>query len=105
MPAETHSRGGDLDRFDVEAIVIDQLAEILGRDADELRPEVRLRDDLDADDFALLDAIDAIESELGERTIALRLDDDELADIVVVADLVDCVAARLGLGGRAAGAS
>jgi acyl carrier protein len=105
MPAETHSRGGDLDRSDVEAIVIDRLAEILGRDADELRPEVRLRDDLDADDFALLDAIDAIEDELGERTIALRLDDDELADIVVVADLVDCVAARLGLGGRAAGAS
>jgi acyl carrier protein len=97
MPAETHSHRGELDPSDVRALVVERLAEVLDRDPDDLRDELTLRDDLDADDFALIDAFDAIEDELGERTIGFRLDDDELADLTTVGDLVDTVLGRLGV--------
>ncbi len=100
MPAETHSRRGPYSPDEVHAIVIEQLAEVLGRDPDDLTPETRLRDDLDADDFALIDAFDAIEGELGERSVGFRLDDDELLEIVTVQDAVDCVLGRLERGAR-----
>ena len=49
MPAETHSHGSAAhDPSVVGALVVDRLAELLGRDIDDVRPEARLRDDLDA---------------------------------------------------------
>ncbi len=97
MPAETHSHRGELDADGVRAIVLDRLSELLGRDPDDLRGEARLREDLDADDFALIDVFDSIEDELGERTVGFRLDDDELAELATVDDIVDCVLGRLDL--------
>jgi acyl carrier protein len=95
MPAETHSHRGRLDRDDVARIVCEQLSEILGIDPDNVVLDARLREDLDVDDYALLDLVDAVEAELGERSIGLRIDDDELAELVTVRDAVDCVVARI----------
>jgi acyl carrier protein len=97
MPAETHSHRGEIGIDDVRAIVLDRLSELLGRDPDDLSGDARLREDLDADDFALIDLFDSIEDELGERTVGFRLDDDELAELVTVDDVVDCVVGRLDL--------
>jgi acyl carrier protein len=94
-PAETHSRRGPIDRDDVARIVCEQLADILGIDSDQVVLDARLREDLDVDDYALLDLLDAIETELGERSIGLHLEDDDLVELVTVRDTVDCVCARL----------
>ena len=61
MPAETHSHRGPIDRAEVERIVREQLAEILEVDPDAITPDARLRDDLDADDFALIELVEAVE--------------------------------------------
>jgi acyl carrier protein len=95
MPAETHSHGGALSADDVERIVRDQLVEVLGCDPDAIAPDTRLREDLDADDFALIDVVEGVEAELGERTVGLSIDDDDLVELRTVRDTVECVIARL----------
>ncbi len=94
MPAETHSHRGAIDTDDVRMLVIDRLAEVLGRDLDELTMDSRLREDLDADDFAIIDVCDAIEEELGERTVSFHLEDEELFDVISVGDLIEIVVAK-----------
>ncbi len=71
MPAETHSHRGPVDRAELERIVREQLAEILEVDVDAVVPDARLRDDLDADDYALIELVEAVEGELGERMVGL----------------------------------
>src|SRR5437868_15246061 len=95
MPAETHSHRAPISADDVERIVCDQLVEILGVDPDAIAPDTRLREDLDADDFALIDLVEAVESELGERSVGLAIDDDDLVEMRTVRDAVECVLARL----------
>jgi acyl carrier protein len=101
MPAETHSHRGPLGPDEVERIVRDQLVEILGADPDSISPDTRLRDDLDADDFAVIDLIEAVESELGDRSVGLTIDDDDLVELKTVRDAVDCIMARIGGGEEA----
>jgi acyl carrier protein len=95
VPAETHSHRGPLGADEVERVVRDQLVEILGVDPDAIGPDTRLREDLDADDFALIDLVEAVESELGERTIGSLIDDDDLVEMRTVRDTVECVLSRL----------
>src|SRR3954452_72621 len=94
-PAETHSHRTPIDRDEVARIVCEQLAEILERDPDDVVLDARLREDLDVDDYALIDLVEAVEDELGERSIGLHIDDDDLAELVTVRDAVECVYARL----------
>jgi acyl carrier protein len=82
-------------RDDVARLVCEQLAEILSVDADAITLDARVREDLDADDYAVLDLVDAVESELGERSVGFSISDDDLADVETVADVVDVVCARL----------
>ena len=95
MPAETHSHLGPLDGEDVERVVRDQLAEILGVDPDAITLDTRLREDLDADDFALIDLVEGVIAELGERTVGFSIDDDDLMELRTVGDAVECVLAGL----------
>jgi acyl carrier protein len=95
MPAETHSHRGPIDQAEVERIVRDQLAEILDVDPEAVTPNAALRDDLNADDYALLELVEAVEAELGERMVGLRIDDDDVAEWRTVRDAIDCVAAGL----------
>jgi acyl carrier protein len=95
MPAETHSHRGPIDRGELERIVREQLSEILEVDLEAVVPEARLRDDLDADDYALLELVEAVEAELGERMVGLAIDDEDVAEWRSVRDAIDCVAAGL----------
>jgi ribonuclease-3 len=95
MPAETHSRRSPVNRDEVANLVRERLAEILEIDEDTVVPPARLRDDLHADDFALIEWAELLEDELGERTVGFRLDDDDLVELDTVSDAIDCVVARL----------
>jgi acyl carrier protein len=95
VPAETHSHQSPLDRDAVARVVCEQLAEILGIELDDVTLESRVREDLDVDDFALIDLADAVEAELGERSVGVTIDDDDLVEVETVADAVDCFYARL----------
>jgi acyl carrier protein len=95
MPAETHSHQGPIDRGELERIVREQLSEILEVDLEAVTPVASLRDDLDADDYALLELVEAVEAELGERMVGLAIDDEDVAEWRTVRDAIDCVAAGL----------
>jgi len=76
-------------------VVRERLAEILEVEEEVVVPPARLRDDLHADDLALIEWAETLEDELGERTVGFRLDDDDLVELVTVSDAIDCVVARL----------
>jgi acyl carrier protein len=95
VPAETHSHLGPVGPEDVERLVRDQLVELLGNDPDAITHDTRLREDLDADDFAVIDLVEGVVSELGERSVGLTIDDDDLVDLRTVRDAVECVTASL----------
>jgi acyl carrier protein len=99
MPAETHVEQGPIGPDDVLAIVRDRLAEILEIDEATITRASRFREDLDADSLALIELVEALEAELGERTVGFSIDDDDLGDLLTVGDAVDYVMQRLGSGG------
>jgi acyl carrier protein len=101
VPAETHSHAGPLQPDEVSRLVRERLAELLDVDEDDVTLDARLREDLDMDDYALLDLVETVEADLGEREVGFHLDDEELQELVTVRDAIDCVLARLGLGDRA----
>jgi acyl carrier protein len=102
MPAETHSHRGPIDRTEIERIVREQLSEILEIEPAVVTPDARLRDDLDADDYALIELVEAVEAELGERMVGLAIDDEDLTEWHTVRDAIECVVAGLdGLDGAA----
>jgi acyl carrier protein len=96
MPAETHVEGNPLGPEEVYAIIRDRLAEILEIDEDTITLDARFAADLDADSLALIELVEALEQELGERTVGFSIDDDDLADLTTVRDAVDYVVLRLG---------
>jgi acyl carrier protein len=98
MPAETHVEVGPIGPDDVFALIRDRLAEILEIDESRITREARFRDDLDADSLALIELVEALEAELGERTVGFSIDDDDLGDLVTVGDAVDYVVQRLRAG-------
>ena len=96
MPAETHVERNPIGPDDVLAIIRDRLAEILEIDEDRITRESSFADDLDADSLALIELVEAIEEELGERTVGFRIEDEDLEDLKTVRDAVDYVMGRLG---------
>jgi len=96
VPAETHSHLGPVGPDEVERVVREQLTEILGVDADAITLDTRLREDLDADDFAVIDLVEGVVGELGERMVGITIDDDDLVELRTVRDAVECVLARVG---------
>ena len=95
MPAETHSHRGPIDRGELERIVREQLSEILEVEPDAVGPDARLREDLDADDYALLELVESVEAELGERMVGLSIDDEDVAEWRTVRDAIESVTAGL----------
>ena len=96
MPAETPVERNPIGPDDVLAIIRDRLAEILEIEEDRITRESSFTDDLDADSLALIELVEALEQELGERTIGFTIDDEDLADLRTVGDAVDYVMQRLG---------
>ncbi len=77
-------------------ILRERLAEILEIDEDRIKLESSFTDDLDADSLALIELVEALEEELGERTVGFTIDDEDLGDLRTVQEAVDYVVARLG---------
>lgn len=95
MPAETHVERGPLDRTAVFELIRGHLAEILEVEPSDINEGDSFVDDLDADSLALIELVEAIEQDLGERTVGFRIDDDDLEDLKTVRDAVDYVVERL----------
>jgi acyl carrier protein len=96
MPAETHVAHGPIGPDEVYRILRERLAEILEIDEDRIKLESSVTEDLDADSLALIELVEALEEELGERTVGFSIDDEDLGDLRTVQEAVDYVVARLG---------
>ena len=96
MPAETHVERAPLDRQAVFELIRDRLADILEIEPSTITEGASFADDLDADSLALIELVEALEEELGERTVGFRIDDEDLEDLKTVRDAVDYVYGRLG---------
>ncbi len=98
MPAETHIDRPPLDRQGVFDLIRDQLADILEIDPSTITETASFAEDLNADSLALIELVEALEEELGERTVGFRIEDEDLEDLRTVRDAVDYVVAKLGTG-------
>ena len=95
MPAETHVEQGPLDRQGVFELVRDRLADILEVDPSTINEGDSFADDLDADSLALIELVEALEEDLGERSVGFRIEDEDLVDLKTVRDAVDYVYERV----------
>ncbi|MDP7598819.1 MAG: phosphopantetheine-binding protein [Acidimicrobiales bacterium] len=96
MPAETHVEGTPMGRDEVLGIIRERLADILEIEPSAISEGASFADDLNADSLALIELVEALEEELGERSVGFRFDDDDLDDLRSVRDAVDYVVSRLG---------
>ncbi|MBV8386528.1 MAG: acyl carrier protein [Acidimicrobiia bacterium] len=95
MPAETHVERGPLDRQQVLELIRERLADILEIGPETINEGSSFTEDLDADSLALIELVEALEEELGERSVGFRINDEDLEDLKTVGDAVDYVVARL----------
>jgi acyl carrier protein len=84
-----------MDRQEVFELIRDRLADILEIEAGEISEGQSFADDLQADSLALIELVEAIEEEVGERTVGFRIEDEDLEDLKTVRDAVDYVCTRL----------
>ena len=96
VPAETHVEQGPLDRQAVLDLIRDRLADILEIEPGSINEGDSFADDLEADSLALIELVEALEEELGERSVGFRIEDEDLEDLKSVRDAVDYVVAKLG---------
>jgi len=96
MPAETHVGRSPIGPDDVLRMIRERLSEILEIDEARITLDSDFTADLDADSLALIELVEALEEELGERTVGFSIDDEDLADLHTVRDAVDYVVHRLG---------
>jgi len=96
MPAETHVEQGPMDRREIFELVRDRLADILEIEPGTITEGQSFADDLQADSLALIELVEALEEEIGERTVGFRIEDEDLEDLKTVRDAVDYVFARAG---------
>ena len=92
MPSDSQA---PLDRDSVFEIVRGNLADILEIDPAGISQGQSFVDDLDADSLALIELVEAIEEEVGERTVGFRIEDEDLEDLKTVRDAVDYVCAKI----------
>ena len=95
MPAETHVEQGPFDLKAVFELIRDRLADILEIEPGTINEGDSFADDLDADSLALIELVEALEEELGERSVGFRIEDEDLEDLKTVRDAVDYVVAKL----------
>jgi acyl carrier protein len=84
-----------MDRQEVFELIRDRLADILEVEPSAITEGASFADDLDADSLALIELVEALEEELGERSVGFRIDDEDLEDLKTVRDAVDYVVGRL----------
>ncbi|MHB8189087.1 MAG: acyl carrier protein [Ferrimicrobium sp.] len=84
-------------RAEIFVIIRHQLAEILEIDETSISEGSSFVDDLEADSLALIELVEAIESEFSKGTHQFRIEDDDLEDLRTVRDAVEYVAEVLGV--------
>lgn len=94
MPAETHVEQNPISREEVLRIVRDSLSDILEIEPDTISEGQSFADDLEVDSLALIELVETLEEELGERTVGFRIDDEDLVELKTVRDAVDYVYER-----------
>lgn len=95
VPAETHVERGPLGPEQVFELIRDRLAEILEIEPSTIDQGSSFADDLGADSLALIELVETLEEELGERTVGFRIDDEDLEDLLTVKDAVEYIVAKL----------
>ena len=83
-------------REQIFELIRDRLADILEVDPGQIREGDSFAEDLEADSLALIELVEALEEELGERTVGFRIEDEDLQDLRSVRDAVDYVDAKVG---------
>jgi len=99
MPAETHVTGGVPDADEVLSLIRERIADILEIDAASVTIDSRFDADLDADPLALIELVEQLEQEIGERSVGFTVDDEDLADLATVRDAVRYIVGRLSVPG------
>ncbi len=84
-----------MERQEIVRLVQDRLSDILEIDPEQVKEGDSFAEDLHADSLALIELVEALEEELGERSVGFRIEDDDLEDLKTVRDAVDYVLARL----------
>ncbi len=80
-----------MERSEVEKKVREVLAEQLAHDVDEVTLESRFEEDLDADSLDLVEAVLALEEEMG-----VEIPEQEMEGVKTVGQAVDLVMAKMG---------
>ncbi len=96
MPAETHVEKGPMDRPAILELIRELLADILEIEPSTITESSSFAEDLDADSLALIELVEGLEEELGERSVGFRIEDEDLEELRTVRDAVDYVYAKLG---------
>ena len=84
-----------MDRSGVLHLIRNQLAEILEIQPEGIQESSSFVEDLDADSLALIELVEALESEIGAHVPGFRIEDEDLEDLRTVRDAVDYVTSRL----------
>lgn len=90
MPADSVP----LERDEIFEIVRDRLADILEIEPSTITEGQSFVDDLDADSLALIELVEALEEQLGDRIADFRIEDEDLEDLKTVRDAIDYVHER-----------
>ena len=77
------------------ALIKDQLADILEIDQTTINEGDSFTEDLHLGSLELIELVEAIEEEFGERSAGFRIEDEDLEDLKSVRDAVDYVVARV----------
>jgi acyl carrier protein len=86
----TNEEETSMERQELEEKVRKVLAENLGRDFEEVTLEARLEEDLDADSLDLVEAVLALEEELG-----VKIPEEEMESVKTVREAVDLVSGKI----------
>jgi acyl carrier protein len=95
VSAETHTESTGPDRAEVLGVIKDQLADILEIDPSVINEGDSFAEDLHLGSLELIELVEAIEEEFGQRAAGFRIEDEDLDDLKTVRDAVDYVLARL----------
>lgn len=96
MSADSQAQQQPMTRQEVFELVRDRLADILEIEPGGIAEGDSFSDDLGADSLALIELVEELEEELGERSEGFRIEDEDLEDLKTVRDAVDYVFEKLG---------
>jgi acyl carrier protein len=95
VPSETDAQSGQLDRAEVFRVIAEQLADIREIEPSTINEGDSFTEDLHLGSLELIELVEAIEEEFGDRDPDFRIEDEDLEDLKTVRDAVDYVLARL----------